>query len=116
MAQPMLTLVRNIGSSIGISIVIAQLTKHDDRMHANLSRVHHAIQQCAWCRPAIARPKTDLGRALMDQIITQQAAIIAYANDFKLLMLLTLVAIPFVLVIGRARAPAGKGETTHAMD
>ena len=37
--------------------------------------------------------------------VTQQAAIIAYANDFKLLMYLTLVTLPFVLAIGsRARA------------
>ena len=37
---------------------------------------------------------TDSGRAVMDQLITQQAAIIAYANDFKLLMYLTLATIP----------------------
>ena len=29
---------------------------------------------------------TDQGRALADQIVTQQAVIIAYANDFMLLM------------------------------
>ena len=46
---------------------------------------------------------TDSGRALMEQLLTQQATIIAYANDFKLLMLLTLATIPLVLVIGRAR-------------
>ena len=31
-----LTLVRNIGSSIGISVVIAQLTSTTSRMHAHL--------------------------------------------------------------------------------
>ncbi len=42
--------------------------------------------------------------------MNQQAAIIAYANDFKLLTYLTLVALPFVLAIGSARA------VTHAKD
>jgi multidrug resistance efflux pump len=49
--------------------------------------------------------------ALLDMIVTQQAAMLAYINDFKLLMILTLATIPLVLIIGRARqAPGGKGE------
>jgi hypothetical protein len=35
--------------------------------------------------------------------LTQQATIIAYANDFKLLMYLTLATIPLVFVIGVGR-------------
>jgi MFS transporter, DHA2 family, multidrug resistance protein len=41
---------------------------------------------------------------LLDLLITQQATIIAYANDFKLLMYLTLATIPFVILIGSSRA------------
>ena len=49
--------------------------------------------------------------ALLDMIVIQQAAMLAYINDFKLLMILTLATIPLVLIIGRARqAPGGKGE------
>jgi DHA2 family multidrug resistance protein len=53
---------------------------------------------------------SDLGRAMLDEIVTQQAAMIAYLNDFKLLMLLTLAMIPLVLIIragGQVRS-AGK--------
>ena len=43
--------------------------------------------------------------------MTQQAAIIAYANDFKLLMYLTLATIPLVVIIGSSRAaPYAGGE------
>jgi membrane fusion protein, multidrug efflux system len=50
--------------------------------------------------------------ALLDMIVIQQAAMLAYINDFKLLMILTLATIPLVLIIGRARqAPGAKGET-----
>jgi DHA2 family multidrug resistance protein len=51
--------------------------------------------------------QTDTGRALLDAIVTQQAAMLAYINDFKLLMVLTLAVIPLVLIIGRARPSPG---------
>jgi DHA2 family multidrug resistance protein len=52
---------------------------------------------------------------MMDRVLTQQATIIAYANDFKLLMYLTLATIPFVFVIGVARAgPAAPASSAPA--
>jgi DHA2 family multidrug resistance protein len=60
---------------------------------------------------------TDMGRAMMERLLTQQATIIAYANDFKLLMYLTLAAIPLVFVIGvapaRPAAPAAPAAPAH---
>jgi DHA2 family multidrug resistance protein len=107
-----LTLVRNIGSAIGISAVIAQLTSTETRMHAHLveyiTPFNNALQM-----PDVAgtiNMATDAGRAMMDAMVNQQAAIIAYANDFKLLTYLTIAALPFVLAIGSARA------VTHATD
>jgi MFS transporter, DHA2 family, multidrug resistance protein len=99
-----LTLVRNVGSSIGISLVIAQLTSTTARMHATLvesvTPFNSALQ--APDVSSILNAATDAGRALLDQIVTQQAIIIAYANDFKLLMYLTLATIPFLVLIGPA--------------
>jgi len=45
---------------------------------------------------------------------TQQATIIAYANVFKLLMWLTLITIPFVILIGSARLPSSPKEAAEA--
>ena len=62
---------------------------------------------------------TDIGRAMLDGIVTQQAALIAYLNDFKLLMVLTLAMMPLVLLIGTAqRSPSATKapEPVHAMD
>jgi DHA2 family multidrug resistance protein len=53
---------------------------------------------------------------MLDQLVTQQAAVIAYANDFKLLTYLTLVVLPLVFVIGSARVPQGSDEPAMAMD
>jgi DHA2 family multidrug resistance protein len=110
-----LTLVRNIGSSVGISIMIAQLTETTTEMHA------HLVEYITPFSNALSMPdvssilslSTDTGRALLEMLVTQQAVIIAYANDFKVLMLLTIAVIPFVLVIGTARAPGTPTEPQH---
>jgi len=92
----MLTLVRNIGSSIGISMVIANLTSTTTLMHARLAEhitpFNNALQQAG----SMLSTATDQGRALLDAMLTQQATVIAYDNTFKLLMILTLIALPRV--------------------
>jgi len=115
-----LTLVRNIGSSVGISMVIAQLTNSTVRMHANLvesvTPFNGAMQMPGVA--SILSMATDTGRAMMDVIVTQQAAIIAYANDFKLLMYLTLATIPLVFFIGSSRVARtpGNAAAAHALE
>ena len=46
---------------------------------------------------------TETGRAMMDRMSPQQATMIAYLNDFKLLMLLTLATMPLLFIIRAAR-------------
>ena len=107
-----LTLVRNIGSSIGISMVIANLTDKTIEMHARIvegvTPFNDALQM-----PDVAanlNVHTDTGLAMLDQIITQQAAMIAYLNDFKLLMILTLAMVPLVLLIRATQKTPGAPE------
>jgi DHA2 family multidrug resistance protein len=52
-------------------------------------------------------PLTEAGRAALDAVITQQAQIIAYIDDYKLLMVATLAMIPLLLVF---KAADGGGE------
>jgi DHA2 family multidrug resistance protein len=102
-----LTLVRNIGSSIGISVMIANLTSTTTYMHARLSESVTPFNDALKMPDVsgILDPSTERGLALLDQIVTQQATIIAFSNDFKLLMWLILASIPLVLIIGTSRAP-----------
>ena len=112
-----LTLVRNIGSSIGISMVIAELTNTTVKMHAHLTEYITPFSN-ALKMPDVAsilNTATDQGRALIDAMVTQQAAIIAYGNDFKLLMVLTLIAIPLVFLI-RTSKKAGAGDHEAVLD
>jgi DHA2 family multidrug resistance protein len=60
----------------------------------------------AWTNPAVAsvfdltRPS---GAAALDGLITQQASMIAYINDYRLMLYLTLAVIPLLLFIRTPR-------------
>jgi DHA2 family multidrug resistance protein len=99
-----LTLLRNLGSAAGISTVIAFLTSKTTEMHARLAEhvtpFNDALRQAG----PLLDPSTEQGRVTLDHILTQQASVIAYQNDFKLLMLFTLATMPFVLIIGSSHA------------
>jgi MFS transporter, DHA2 family, multidrug resistance protein len=116
-----LTLVRNIGSSIGIPVVVATLVNSTSVMHAQLAEHITPFNAALQARDveAIIDPATDTGRALIDNLLTQQATIIAFSNSFKLLMILSLVSIPFLMIIGSSkvkRVADAQGEPVHAMD
>ena len=85
--------------------MIATLTNKTIVMHARLMESVTPFNQ-ALSDPAAAMldPSTEQGRALLDNLVTQQATIIAYSNDFKLMMIMTLLAFPLILLI-RTKAP-----------
>jgi len=101
----MLTLVRNVASSIGISIAIAQLTEGARRYHAILSEhvnpFNHALQM-----PNVSgmiNLSTDAGRAMADALVSVQAQIIAFSHDYQLVMVFILGSIPLAIMIGSTR-------------
>jgi len=102
----MLTLMRNVASSVGISIVIAQLTEGSRRIYAVLSEhinpFNHAMQM-----PDVTgmiNMNTDSGRAMADVMVALQAQIIAFSQDYQLVMLFILASIPFAIMIGSTKA------------
>ncbi|WP_442756768.1 DHA2 family efflux MFS transporter permease subunit [Methylocystis sp. JAN1] len=101
----MLTLLRNIGSSVGISLVIARLTEGTIQAHARLVEFLTPFNGALAIAPAPLDATTEQGRAMLDAIVSQQAAILAYGEDFRFLMALVLATLPLVLIIGSARVP-----------
>jgi MFS transporter, DHA2 family, multidrug resistance protein len=59
----------------------------------------------------LKNPATDAGRAALDAMITRQAQIIAYIDDFKLLMIATLALIPLLVVFTQASNRSGQDHT-----
>jgi len=105
----MLTLVRNVASSAGISVVIANLTNMTTTFHSQLAE-HISPFNDALQHPDVSRwmdLATDQGRALADQMVTLQAVIMAYANDFMLLTVICVLSIPFVFFIGTTASLRG---------
>ncbi|HVH79484.1 MAG TPA: DHA2 family efflux MFS transporter permease subunit [Stellaceae bacterium] len=103
------SLSRNIGSSVGISVVNALLTTNAQINHAEIAQHVTAVNR-AFAEPSIAQfwnPLTAAGRAALDAMITQQAQIIAYIDDYKLLMMATLAVIPLLIVFKQAAAGRG---------
>jgi MFS transporter, DHA2 family, multidrug resistance protein len=102
------SLSRNVGSSVGISVVNSLLTTNTQVNHADIVQHVTAVNRM-FEHPTIAQfwnPLTAAGRAALDAVVTQQAQIIAYIDDYKLLMIATLVVIPLLIVFKR---PSGGG-------
>jgi DHA2 family multidrug resistance protein len=110
------SLVRNIGSSIGIAMVQALLVRNTQVAHASLG-AHLTIANPALSDPSGAyNLASSGGAALLNAEITRQASMIAYVDDYWLMMILTAAVIPMLLLIrppkrGAAPAPA---EAAHA--
>ena len=97
------SLIRNIGSSVGISVVTTLLTRNTQAMHSRLaeqvtpfSDVMHAQAPDAFTSAS--------GLAALNATVSSQAAMIAYNDDFKLMMVLTLCAVPLVGLLRRGAA------------
>ena len=89
------SLMRNIGSSIGISIVTALLTRNTQIMHSRL-----AENVTPYFNPWHPTPAmTPAGAEMLNHAVTSQAAMIAYNNDFKMMLILSLVAAPAVALL-----------------
>jgi DHA2 family multidrug resistance protein len=104
------SLTRNIGSSVGISVVNALLTRNTQINHAEIASHVTAVNR-AFDHPAVAHfwsPFTAAGRATLDAMITTQAQIIAYIDDYKLLMIATLTVLPLLLAFKTTRPKEGE--------
>jgi MFS transporter, DHA2 family, multidrug resistance protein len=112
------SLSRNIGSSIGISVVNSLLTRNTQVNHAEIARSVTSVNR-VFESPAIAQlwdPVSAAGRAALDAVVTQQARIIAYMDDYKLLMIATLAAIPLLVIFKKPPPSAAGDETMHVME
>jgi DHA2 family multidrug resistance protein len=98
-------LLRNVGSSIGIAVMQALLTRNTQMMHARLAE--HIVP---YGGELASKSGYDFGTAhglaALNASVTRQAAMIAYNNDFKLLLVLTLAVIPLLVVLRSGRPSA----------
>ncbi len=100
----LLSLLRNVGSAIGISITSALLERMTIYMHANLMEHITPFSRALQVGGAVSRlwnPATKSGAARLDALITNQAQIIAYMDDYKFMFLCTIPAAACLLLMRR---------------
>lgn len=107
------SLVRNIGSSIGISIIQALMTRNTQVAHADLA-AHVSIFNPNLQSMLANGSRADL--VALNHTITQQASMIAYLNDFKVMFLATLLVVPLILFVRPARHEQDRASAHAAMD
>lgn len=103
-ATSLFSLVRNIGSSIGVSIVIALLIRNTQVNHQILGEFITTNSLGAQEARSISQSLTGssssvAGYELINGEITRQAAGIGYFNDFRLIMYMTIGMIPLLLLM-----------------
>ena len=108
----LLNLTRSVGSSIGISVMVTLLSRNTQSSHSDLA---------GHITPAITgmldlssldrfQQYGEAGLGVLDAMVTRQAAMVAYVDDFYLMMWLSLAAVPLVLIMRKNAAPAARAE------
>jgi DHA2 family multidrug resistance protein len=105
-AASLLNLSRNIGGSIGISIVSAQLVRMTQVSHADLaSSIGSDVPVAAASLLQSLGVPGGTVLALLNAEVTRQAVFIAYLDDFKLMMIVTFAVLPLLLLMRRGSKP-----------
>ena len=103
------SLSRSLGSSVGISIFNALLTTNTEINHADISANVTAVNR-AFDNANVTQflsPYTAAGRAALDALVTQQAQIVAFIDDYKLLLIATIALFALLLIFKKSSAPIG---------
>ena len=122
-AAGLTSLVRNLGGSVGISLVTAFVAR-STQAHQDLL-VGHLTQFAAPFRNQLAMLQHSLaaqsGRpaqmqaygVLYHQTLQQQAGLLAYMDNFRLLALICLALVPIIFLFKKAKGPAPAGMPAH---
>ncbi len=95
------SLMRNIGSSIGISIVISKLGQNAQANHAALSEfINPSSTALQYAQEAgIYSTHSTQGLMALNAEVSRQAITLAYLQDFRLMMWVVLVTFPLVFLL-----------------
>jgi MFS transporter, DHA2 family, multidrug resistance protein len=112
------SLFRNIGAAIGVSVTSAMLARNSQELHAEIGSYvnpfNRALQTGAVHEHM--NPVTHQGAMMLDRIINQQAQIIAYVDDYKMMIFTTLPALLLLFLMRRPRQVVQTAEAHAAMD
>ncbi len=100
----MWTLIRNIGSSVGISLMIANLVNNTAIFHSQLAEFVTPFNDAMKLPNVAGRFVGGQGLAALDALVTQQALTIAYCNNFLIMAYCSLAAFPLIVMFQTPKA------------
>jgi len=101
----MFALVRNMGQGVGISIVTAVLSSMLQVNHQELAeRLTATSQGVQNLMPSLLTGNATIVSQI-NGLVSQQAAMLSYLDDFWLMMLLSVVAVPLILLLRGPKKP-----------
>jgi MFS transporter, DHA2 family, multidrug resistance protein len=104
------SLMRNIGSSIGIAVLEALFIENTQTVHSRLVeqlRPDNPLAQASHLLPFYSLTVAP-GIAALNNEVTRQAQMVAYIDDFKLMMVVALLSGPLLLLLRKS----GTGRTS----
>lgn len=95
-------LFRNIGAALGVSVCAAMLVQNIQALHeeigAHVTPFNRALRHVP-ALDTLIDPDTARGVAMLNRLVNGEATIIAYLNDFKLLLAVSLITLCLVPLI-----------------
>ncbi len=111
------SLCRNLGAAIGVSVTSAMLAHNTQALHAEIGVQVNPFNRALQTHGAVHHlwdPATHQGAALLDQVVNQQAQIVAYIDDYKMMIFTTLPSLLLLFLMRRPRRVLGAAAETHA--
>ena len=114
-ATALLSLFRNLGAAIGVSVTSFTLARLAQVSHADLAALATPFNRSLQAHGAVTRYLSPLdhagaiahhGAALLDQTINREALIIAYSGDYRMMTFVALPPLLLLLLMRRHRRPA----------
>jgi DHA2 family multidrug resistance protein len=108
------SLLRNIGAAIGVSVTSSLLAHNSQALHEMIGASVTPFNRVLGMAGPVHQwldPGTREGAALLDRIVNQQAQIVAYVDDYVLLIITTLPALLLLLLIRMPRKGVAPIET-----
>jgi DHA2 family multidrug resistance protein len=112
------SLFRNIGAAIGVSVTSSMLVHNTQVLHAEIGGSVTPFNRALTSGGAVEHfwdPATRHGAAMLDAVVNQQAQIVAYVDDYKM-MIFTTAPMLLLLLLMRRPKQAAKREAIEPID
>lgn len=102
----LINLFRNIGAALGVSMVAAVLVSNGQILHeqigAHINPFNRMLQH-HWALNHLLSAETPRSALFLDRMVNAEATVIAYLNDFKLLLAVTLLTLCLIPLLRQPR-------------